>query len=108
VYNTLNKFVRRIIDKMNTLEFKASFGMLFIPLGFSLIVAGLALNLEELIRAILVLAGIAGVGGGAIFVNHIYNRMGNKEIEREQRQEERYNELLATIKGIREDLNKKG
>jgi len=107
VYNTLSRFARRIIDKMKSLEFKGSFAMLFVPLGFSLVVAGLVVDFSAPIKYPLILAGVMGVIGGAIYVNHVYNQMGLKEKEQKDKEEQHYRELLTELKGMRKDLKKK-
>jgi len=107
VYNTLNKVVRRIREKMKPLENQMSGAYLVIPIGFSLLVAGLALNINLYGRSLFLIAGTIGVIGGIYWLNQIYKRLKDKEGKQEERKEQRYEELITELKGIREDLNKR-
>ena len=45
--------------------------------------------------------------GGIYWLNQIYKRLKDKEGKQEERKEQRYEELITELKGIREDLNKR-
>jgi F0F1-type ATP synthase epsilon subunit len=75
MYNHLTKIIKRIVNKMKTIEFKANMSYLVITLGFGALVAALAFNLNSLAKYILVGGGAIIASGGLIVALKIYRQL---------------------------------
>jgi hypothetical protein len=93
VYNPLNKLVWRI--KMTIL---ISIAVAALPMGISVMMWGYNQQSDQLIYASF---GIIGAGFLAWYGAYRYN------IKEQDKTQQRHNELMSELKGIREDLSKR-
>ena len=101
---------------MKSLQYQGSVALVFITVGFTLLVTGIVRNLDW-IKVILIVVGGVAVYIGIQVMYNVSKQMDIKEQDqndklqqrqdaRECREEARYQELIKEIKGLREDLKK--
>jgi hypothetical protein len=91
---------------VKSLEFRKDISMMLIPLGFSMLVAGLAFDFSSGIRNLLLVVGVVGALGGIIWLNRLFKEI-EKEDKQKQKSEDDFNtDILAILKDIRDSLKK--
>lgn len=103
VYNALNRWVRRIIDRMKSwIEFQQGVALLLITIGFSLLTVGVVNDSSTLTNI-----GAIGVIAGIVFTTLLYIELRKETKKQENKEEQRHKELLAELKTIVKVLKKK-